>query len=166
MVPRSAHGSDGRAAIRGIRFWTVNWSGAMCSVSSLQFSGTATGAVVDFIQRARVADFPSEALTIAKRCIVDGLGVMLAGSTQDAGRILREHVQGTDPRTAATVFGHLPLVLVSGPGAAARNSTGTVLVSGMVIGTLFTLFVVPVFYLLIAAPHKAEPGEARAAGHA
>jgi multidrug efflux pump len=55
--------------------------------------------------------------------------------------------------SAATVFGHLPLVLVSGPGAAARNSIGIVLVAGMVVGTLFTLFVVPVFYSLIAARH-------------
>ncbi|MBL8752512.1 MAG: efflux RND transporter permease subunit, partial [Planctomycetes bacterium] len=53
--------------------------------------------------------------------------------------------------TAATIFGHLPLVFVNGPGAAARNSIGIVLVAGMAIGTLFTLFVVPVFYLLISA---------------
>jgi 2-methylcitrate dehydratase PrpD len=57
---------------------------------------TATGAVVEFVQSARLADFPAEALTIGKRCIVDGLGVMLAGSTQDAGRLLHEHVQGAD----------------------------------------------------------------------
>ncbi len=55
--------------------------------------------------------------------------------------------------SAATVFGHVPLVLVSGPGAEARNSIGIVLVAGMVLGTLFTLFVVPVFYSLIAAKH-------------
>jgi multidrug efflux pump len=58
--------------------------------------------------------------------------------------------------SAATVFGHLPLVLVSGPGAEARNSIGIVLVAGMVVGTLFTLFVVPVFYSLIAAEHRSE----------
>jgi multidrug efflux pump len=56
--------------------------------------------------------------------------------------------------SVATVFGHLPLVFVSGPGSEARNSIGTVLVTGMTIGTLFTLFVVPVFYSLIAAEHK------------
>jgi multidrug efflux pump len=44
-------------------------------------------------------------------------------------------------------------VLVTGPGAEARNSIGTVLVAGMTVGTLFTLFVVPVFYSLIAAEH-------------
>jgi multidrug efflux pump len=62
--------------------------------------------------------------------------------------------------SAATVFGHFPLVLVTGPGAEARNSIGTVLVAGMSVGTLFTLFVVPVFYSLIAARHEASaPGE-------
>jgi multidrug efflux pump len=59
--------------------------------------------------------------------------------------------------SAATIFGHLPLVLVTGPGAEARNSIGTVLVSGMTLGTLFTLFVVPVFYSLIAADHARAP---------
>jgi multidrug efflux pump len=55
--------------------------------------------------------------------------------------------------SAATVFGHVPLVLVSGPGAEARNSIGIVLVAGMIVGTVFTLFVVPVFYSLIAGKH-------------
>ncbi|NOS80898.1 MAG: efflux RND transporter permease subunit [Nitrospira sp.] len=59
--------------------------------------------------------------------------------------------------SAATVFGHLPLVLASGPGAAARNSIGMVLVTGMTVGTVFTLFVVPVFYSLIAAQHQPSP---------
>jgi multidrug efflux pump len=64
--------------------------------------------------------------------------------------------------SAATVFGHLPLVFVHGPGAAARNSIGIVLVAGMAIGTIFTLFVVPVFYSLIAARHVAVPEEPEA----
>jgi multidrug efflux pump len=58
--------------------------------------------------------------------------------------------------SAATVFGHLPLVLATGPGAAARNSIGIVLVTGMTVGTVFTLFVVPVFYSLIAAEHQPD----------
>jgi multidrug efflux pump len=61
--------------------------------------------------------------------------------------------------SAATVFGHFPLVLVTGPGAQARNSIGIVLVTGMTLGTLFTLFVVPVFYSLIAAQHRRSPVE-------
>jgi multidrug efflux pump len=59
--------------------------------------------------------------------------------------------------SAAMVLGQLPLVLVSGPGAAARNSIGIILVAGMIVGTLFTLFVVPVFYSLIAADHQPHP---------
>jgi multidrug efflux pump len=66
--------------------------------------------------------------------------------------------------SAATVFGHFPLVLVSGPGAEARNSIGTVLVTGMTVGTLFTLFVVPVFYLLIAAERQDAVIEERGEG--
>jgi multidrug efflux pump len=62
--------------------------------------------------------------------------------------------------SAATFFGHFPLVLVSGPGAEARNSIGIVLVAGMILGTLFTLFVVPVFYSLIAARHENSAAEA------
>ncbi len=58
--------------------------------------------------------------------------------------------------TAATVAGHFPLTLVSGPGAAARNSIGVVLVGGMSIGTLFTLFVVPSLYMLIARDHRRD----------
>jgi multidrug efflux pump len=56
--------------------------------------------------------------------------------------------------TVATVAGHFPLTLVSGPGAVARNSIGIVLVGGMSIGTLFTLFVVPSVYVLIAQDHR------------
>jgi multidrug efflux pump len=57
--------------------------------------------------------------------------------------------------TAATVAGHFPLVLAKGPGAGARNSIGIMLVSGMIIGTIFTLFVVPSIYMLVARRHMA-----------
>ena len=52
--------------------------------------------------------------------------------------------------TAATVLGHFPLMLVSGAGAEARNSIGIILVAGMMVGTLFTLFVLPAFYAKLA----------------
>jgi multidrug efflux pump len=57
--------------------------------------------------------------------------------------------------TVATIAGHFPLTLVTGPGAIARNSIGVVLVGGLAIGTLFTLFVVPSVYVLIARTHQA-----------
>jgi multidrug efflux pump len=56
--------------------------------------------------------------------------------------------------SVATVAGHFPLTLVSGAGAEARNSIGLVLVSGMAIGTLFTLFVIPSVYMLLAKNHE------------
>ncbi|TAG28544.1 MAG: hypothetical protein EAZ36_05720, partial [Verrucomicrobia bacterium] len=57
--------------------------------------------------------------------------------------------------SVATVVGHFPLTLVSGAGAEARNSIGLVLVGGMAIGTLFTLFVLPSIHMLIAKEHSA-----------
>jgi len=56
--------------------------------------------------------------------------------------------------TFATVAGHFPLILVTGAGAEARNSIGLVLVGGMAIGTLFTLFVIPSIYMLFARDLK------------
>jgi multidrug efflux pump len=56
--------------------------------------------------------------------------------------------------SVATVVGHFPLTLVTGPGAAARNSIGLVLVGGMTIGTIFTLLVLPSLYMLIAKDHS------------
>ena len=55
--------------------------------------------------------------------------------------------------TAALVFAMIPLLMASGPGAAARFSMGTVIASGMTIGTAFTLFVLPAFYLYLARDH-------------
>jgi multidrug efflux pump len=77
-----------------------------------------------------------------------GLSVLEAAI--EAGRTRLRPVLMT---SAATVFGHFPLVLVTGPGAEARNSIGTVLVAGMAIGTIFTLFVIPALYVIIAADH-------------
>ncbi len=59
--------------------------------------------------------------------------------------------------TTATVAGHFPLVLVTGAGAAARNSIGLVLVGGMTIGTIFTLFIIPCLYILLAREGRRDP---------
>jgi multidrug efflux pump len=96
--------------------------------------------------------------------------VQFANTLQEQGRnklaALREasltRLRPVLMTSAATVFGHLPLVFVSGPGSEARNSIGTVLVTGMTIGTVLTLFVVPVFYSLIAVQHEHEDSTATA----
>ncbi len=90
--------------------------------------------------------------------------VEFANSLQEQGREKYEAImEASQTRlrpvlmtSAATVLGHFPLVLVTGPGAEARNSIGIVLVAGMSIGTLFTLFVVPALYQILAATHRAE----------
>src|SRR5690606_3273642 len=81
------------------------------------------------------------------------LGKSKLEAVREAARIRFRPILMT---TVATVAGHFPLTLVSGPGAAARNSIGYVLVGGMSIGTIFTLFVVPSVYMLIARTHRAE----------
>ncbi|WP_347247000.1 efflux RND transporter permease subunit [Thermomonas sp.] len=59
--------------------------------------------------------------------------------------------------TAALVFAMIPMLMAKGPGAASRFSMGVVIASGMTIGTLFTLFVLPAFYLYLAREHKHAP---------
>ena len=61
--------------------------------------------------------------------------------------------------TGAMVLGSLPLAIASGAGAEARNQIGMVIVGGMSIGTVFTLFVVPVVYLLIGRNHQKAAAE-------
>lgn len=90
--------------------------------------------------------------------------VEFANTLQEQGLVKREAIRraaATRLRpvlmtSAATVFGHLMLIFVTGPGAAARNSIGWVLVIGMAVGTIFTLYVVPAFYMLIARDHNAR----------
>src|SRR5213593_4770355 len=77
-----------------------------------------------------------------------GMGKLAA--VAQAARIRLRPVMMT---SVATVAGHFPLTLVTGAGAAARNSIGLVLVGGMTIGTIFTLFIVPSLYMLIAKEH-------------
>lgn len=89
------------------------------------------------------------------------LVVEFANKLQEAGRSRIEAAQEaamTRLRPAlmtsiATIAGHFPLTLVTGAGAEARNSIGLVLVGGMAIGTVFTLFVLPSLYVLIAREH-------------
>jgi multidrug efflux pump len=98
--------------------------------------------------------------------------VEFANHTQEQGASKLEAVQEAAltrlrpilMTTVATVAGHFPLTLVTGPGAVARNSIGVVLVGGMAIGTLFTLFVVPAVYVLIARDHRADKKSAEEEG--
>lgn len=88
--------------------------------------------------------------------------VEFANQLQKAGRSKLEAVREASltrlrpilMTSGATIAGHFPLTLVTGAGAEARNSIGLVLVGGMAVGTLFTLFVVPSIYMLVARDHS------------
>ncbi|MBV8144660.1 MAG: efflux RND transporter permease subunit, partial [Gammaproteobacteria bacterium] len=90
--------------------------------------------------------------------------VQFANESQRAGMSKADailHAAGVRLRpilmtTAAMVLGVIPLVIASGAGAAGRFAMGLVISTGLSIGTLFTLFVVPAFYMLLAADHHAE----------
>ena len=94
--------------------------------------------------------------------------VQFANELQEAGRDkLSAVIDAASTRlrpilmtTAATVVGHFPLVIATGPGAGARNSIGIMLVSGMIIGSMFTLFVVPSIYMLVARTRTPQGSEA------
>ena len=58
--------------------------------------------------------------------------------------------------TAAMVLGVVPLVFAGGAGAAGRHAIGLVVFTGLAIGTLFTLFVVPAMYLILGQDHHAR----------
>ena len=88
--------------------------------------------------------------------------VQFANELQIAGRSkLEAIIEASSVRlrpilmtTAAMVLGVVPLVIASGAGAAGRQSMGIVIFTGLSIGTLFTLFVVPAMYLFIGADHQ------------
>ena len=84
----------------------------------------ATPAVIRFIEQARYDEFPAEAISIAKNCIIDGLGVMLAGSTQTAGQILQSFAKDADTNAEATVFGPTPIKTSVSYAALANGTSG------------------------------------------
>jgi multidrug efflux pump len=88
--------------------------------------------------------------------------VQFANELQRAGRSKRDAIEEASAvrlrpilmTTAAMVLGVVPLVIASGAGAAGRHDMGLVIFAGLSIGTLFTLFVVPGFYMAIGADHS------------
>jgi multidrug efflux pump len=88
--------------------------------------------------------------------------VEFANSLQHEGKSKREAIEEAAAirfrpilmTTAAMVFGVAPLLTATGAGAVSRFSIGLIIFSGLAIGTLFTLFVVPAVYMMIGATHK------------
>ena len=118
-----------------VPFWTDGWTTTLNIYSQV---GLVT--LVGLIAKNGIL-----IVEFANQCQLAGMDKITA--VREAARVRLRPVLMT---TVATVAGHFPLVLVSGAGAAARNSIGLVLVGGMAIGTLFTLFIVPCLYVLLA----------------
>jgi multidrug efflux pump len=89
--------------------------------------------------------------------------VQFANDLQRAGKSKREAIEEAAAvrlrpilmTTAAMVLGVIPLVIAAGAGASGRHAMGIVIFTGLSIGTLFTLFVVPAVYMLLAEDHHA-----------
>jgi 2-methylcitrate dehydratase PrpD len=92
----------------------------MCPVPAT----TATGEVVDFVGRARWPDFPAEAVTLAKRCVIDGLGVMLAGSATAASAILRDYTRVSTAPGDSTAFAAEPFRTTAAAAALLNGTSG------------------------------------------
>jgi multidrug efflux pump len=122
-------------------FWTDGWTTTMNIYSQV---GLVT--LVGLISKNGIL-----IVEFANRLQADGLAKLDA--VHEAAMTRLRPVLMT---SIATIAGHFPLTLVSGPGAEARNSIGLVLVGGMAIGTLFTLFVVPSLYVLLAKDHASH----------
>ena len=96
--------------------------------------------------------------------------VQFANDLQRSGKAKREAIEEAAAvrlrpilmTTAAMVLGVVPLVIAAGAGAAGRHAMGLVIFTGLSIGTLFTLFVVPAVYMLLATDHQMTKALARA----
>jgi multidrug efflux pump len=122
-----------------VPFWTAGWTTTLNIYSQV---GLVTLAGLVAKNGILIVEF-------ANKLQLDGMGKRDAVHKAAATR-LRPILM----TTTSTIAGYMPLLLVSGAGAAARNSIGLVLVGGMTIGTLFTLFVIPSIYMLIARDHQ------------
>lgn len=137
-----------------VPFWTDGWTTTLNIYSQV---GLVT--LIGLIAKNGIL-----IVEFANRRQREGLGKLAA--VREAARVRLRPILMT---TTATVAGHFPLVLVTGAGAAARNSIGLVLVGGMTIGTAFTLFIIPCLYVLMAsevAPRTARSERPREAGRA
>src|SRR4051794_7483719 len=89
-----------------------------------RFPAGATAAVVDFICRTPAGGFPDRAIAEAKRCLVDGFGVILAGATIHGSRIVREHVRASSAPGASTIFGGAGTASAAAGAALANAASG------------------------------------------
>ena len=90
----------------------------------VQHAAGTTSAVVKFITDARIDRMPDKVIAEAKRCLIDGFGVLLAGSTAEGSHIVREHVKASGSRGEASILGPDALVTSAAHAALANAASG------------------------------------------
>jgi len=131
---------------QGAAFWTNGWTTTLNIYSKI---GLVT--LIGLVSKNGI-------LIVEFANVLQRKGLSKIAAVREAALVRLRPVLMT---SAATICGHFPLTLVSGAGAAARNSIGITVVAGMALGTIFTLLVIPSIYVLIAKQHA---GESAAAG--
>ena len=133
--------------VQGVPFWTNGWTTTLNIYAQV---GLVT--LVGLVSKNGI-------LIVEFANVLQRRGLSKVQAVREAALVRLRPVLMT---SAATVCGHFPLTLVTGAGAAARNSIGITVVAGMALGTIFTLLVIPAIYVLIARQHTSE--ETRVSG--
>jgi multidrug efflux pump len=126
---------------QGTAFWTNGWTTTLNIYSKI---GLVT--LIGLVSKNGI-------LIVEFANVLQRQGLSKVAAAREAALVRLRPVLMT---SAATICGHFPLTLVSGAGAAARNSIGITVVAGMALGTVFTLLVIPSIYVLIAKQHSSE----------
>src|SRR4051812_36671336 len=85
---------------------------------------SVTEAVARFITTTHKQDIPADSVALTKRCVIDGLGVILAGSTTPGSAIVRDYIRTRDGVAEATVFGSEPFRTGAASAALANGASG------------------------------------------
>src|SRR5579859_5798247 len=118
--------SSGAAASMAASSMPETAAGAATQAASrrIRFEAGATAAVVSFITGARFDHMPDRVVAAAKRCLIDGFGVMLAGSTSQGSGIVRDYVKSCGGRGDASILGPDPMVASAAQAALANAASG------------------------------------------
>ncbi len=129
---------------QGMPFWTNGWTTTMNIYSQI---GLVT--LIGLVSKNGI-------LIVEFANVLQRQGLDKVAAARQAALVRLRPVLMT---SAATICGHFPLTMVTGAGAAARNSIGIIVVAGMALGTVFTLLVIPSIYVLLAKQHSADDVE-------
>src|SRR5262245_15165502 len=102
---KAAATTVGSMACAGLNAEAGNQSAPGASATRKAPTKGVTQEVVNFIVNARIEQFPADVVHQGKRCLIDGFGVVLAGSTLEGSRIVREYVKAGGGKLGSTVLG-------------------------------------------------------------